>query len=64
MRTLPFDNHRCAPETPDMNCRNCLRWADLPGQTYGERTPVVSGRESSISEDCTYIPAKEASHEA
>lgn len=64
MRTLPFDCHRCAPEMPDENCRKCLRWASLPGQTYGERTPTVHGRENSSSEDCTYIPAKESRHEA
>ena len=41
MRTLPFDCHRCKPNIPGDKCHECLRWADLPGQTYGPRTAVV-----------------------
>jgi len=38
MKTLPFDCHRCKPDNPTDKCRECLRWVDLPGQAYGERT--------------------------
>lgn len=41
MPTLPFDYARCKPVAPDDNCRKCKRWAELPGQTWGERTVVV-----------------------
>lgn len=58
MTTLPYDYHRCKAAQPDSNCRNCLRWADLPGQTWGERTPQIS-RPNSADEGCTYIPLKE-----
>ena len=36
---LPYDSHRCEPLQPDSHCRQCLRWAGLPGQTAGPRTP-------------------------
>ena len=55
MRTLPYDHHRCRPEQPDSNCRQCLRWADLPAQTWGPRTPSTS-RPNSTDESCAYIP--------
>ncbi len=58
MRTLPYDSHRCHPEQPDSNCRQCLRWADLPGQTWGSRTTSTS-RSNSTDEHCSYIPIKE-----
>lgn len=58
MRTLPYDYHRCQATEPDGFCRNCLRWADLPGQTCGQRTPYVS-RHNSTDEHCTYIPVEE-----
>ena len=35
MNTLPLDHARCKPVAPDDNCRNCKRWAELPGQTFG-----------------------------
>lgn len=59
MRTLPFDFYRCKPELPDANCMNCLRWADMPGQTWGERTPCVHGQENSTTENCGYTPIQE-----
>lgn len=58
MRTLPYDSHRCHATQPDSNCRQCLRWADLPGQTWGPRTPSTS-RSNSADENCSYIPIKE-----
>lgn len=55
MRTLPLDFYRCAPAEPDSFCRQCLRWAYLPGQTWGLRTPIFSP-----DEECRYYPiAKE-----
>ncbi len=59
MRTLPYDYHRCEPEAPDSNCQKCLRWVDLPGQTWGPRTGIMSGRENSTDKDCTRIPTEE-----
>ena len=41
MNQLPFDYARCKPVDPDRNCRNCKRWAELPGQTFSERTCIV-----------------------
>ena len=58
MRTLPYDSHRCQASAPDSNCKHCLRWSDLPGQTWGTRTPSV-GRANSTDENCTYIPITE-----
>ena len=53
--TLPLDYARCEPEMPDQICRQCARWAKLPGQTWGERTPVRFGIEHSMDEGCDYI---------
>lgn len=53
---LPYDSHRCEPIKPDANCLQCLRWQDLPGQTFGPRTPVAIGRSDSRDEACTYTP--------
>ena len=58
MRTLPYDYHRCQARQPDDKCRECLRWADLPEQTWGPRTPCVA-RNNSADEHCTYIPIEE-----
>lgn len=58
MRTLPYDFYRCYPEKPDENCRKCLRWADLPGQTWGPRTGSVMNY-NSTEEGCGYTPIKE-----
>lgn len=55
MRTLPYDFCRCDAEQPDSHCKNCLRWADLPGQTWGDRTPMVEAKNSS-DDVCDYIP--------
>lgn len=41
MTALPFDYARCKPVDPDQNCRNCKRWAELPGQTFCEQTALV-----------------------
>ncbi len=57
--TLPFDYHRCRPMEPDSNCKRCLRWSELPDQTWGDRTPVACGRDNSTSEDCSFIDAKQ-----
>lgn len=54
MRTLPHDYHRCHATQPDSKCRQCLRWADLPDQTWGPRTPQISCP-NSTDESCTYI---------
>lgn len=59
MRTLPYDYHRCEPEAPDSNCQKCLRWANLPSQTWGERTATVLGRQNSADHDCSYIAIEE-----
>lgn len=52
---LPLDSHRCEAVQPDSYCRQCLRWADLPLQTCGERTPFIA-RSNSQDEGCGYIP--------
>lgn len=57
MNTLPFDFHRCEPLRPDAQCRQCLRFDRLPGQTWGPRTPVMS-RSGSQDASCSYIPIK------
>lgn len=54
--TLPYDYSRCLPTKPDNNCRNCLRWADMPGQTWGPRTPMVYGRVGGADPKCDRIP--------
>lgn len=41
IRTLPWDCHRCKPSEPGERCQQCLRWADLPQQSWGPRTAVV-----------------------
>jgi hypothetical protein len=41
MKTLPFDCQRCKPDNPSYRCEMCLRWVDLPGQTFGPRTAYV-----------------------
>jgi hypothetical protein len=33
--SLPYDYSRCDPEHPDFFCAQCVRWAKLPGQTWG-----------------------------
>ncbi len=58
MRTLPYDSHRCKPTQPDSHCRDCLRRADMPGQTWGPRTPMTL-RHNSTDEGCTYTPITE-----
>jgi hypothetical protein len=58
-RHLPYDSHRCAPHQPDTWCKKCLRWHDLPGQTWGPRTPVAIGRNDSADERCSFIPIEE-----
>jgi hypothetical protein len=56
---LPYDRQRCAPHQPDAKCKACLRWHELPGQTWGPRTPVVLGRNDSTDERCDFIPIEE-----
>lgn len=58
-RFLPYDNHRCAPHQPDAWCKKCLRWHEMAGQTWGERTPVMIGRHDSTDEHCTFIEMTE-----
>ena len=41
MKTLPYDCYRCRPNEPSAKCHECLRWADLPQQSWGPRTAVV-----------------------
>lgn len=60
MRTLDFDMSRCRPNRPDDTCRKCLRWADLPGQTWGGLTPVAFGWDDSTGEHCSHIPVEES----
>jgi hypothetical protein len=61
MRTLPYDYARCKPTEPDSHCKKCLRWADLPEQTWGGQTPVFMTT-NSAADGCEYIPVtKEAS---
>lgn len=51
--TLPHDVARCRPDAPDDQCRSCLRWAEMPGQTFGEWQPVFRvERPSNGSEPC------------
>ena len=54
---LPYDSHRCEPLQPDSHCRQCLRWAGLPGQTAGSRTPFIT-RSSSMDESYCYVEDK------
>lgn len=42
MKTLPWDCWRCKPAEPSEKCTDCLRWKDLPGQTWGPRTPQMT----------------------
>jgi|SanBayMetagenome_1026888.scaffolds.fasta_scaffold35960_2 hypothetical protein len=56
---LAYDYARCAPHQPDAWCKKCLRWHELPGQTWGPRTPVAIGRDNSTHEHCDFIEAKE-----
>lgn len=58
MRTLPYDYARCKPTEPDSKCKNCLRWADLPQQTWGPRTAFFVAN-NSTDEHCSYTPIKE-----
>lgn len=53
--TLPWDCARCKPENPDAFCKRCLRWVDMPEQTFGPRTGIVYGLENSSSSDCLYL---------
>lgn len=41
MRTLPYDFFRCDPEPVAPMCHRCLRWKDLPEQTWGPRTAIM-----------------------
>lgn len=58
MRTLAFDMHRCQPSRACDKCQQCLRYADMPGQTWGDRTPIAF-REGSSSEHCAFIPIED-----
>lgn len=58
MSGLAYDYHRCQASEPDGYCKTCRRWADLPGQTWGPRTPCVD-RTNSTDENCSYIPIME-----
>lgn len=60
IRTLPYDNARCEPEYLGTQCQSCLRWAKLPGQTWGERTPQTSV-EAPGAPGCKYSPMQEGS---
>ncbi len=50
--SLPYDYSRCDPEHPDSFCAQCVRWAKLPGQTWGPWTSVIMSLEDSTSEHC------------
>lgn len=53
--SLPWDNFRCKPVTPDAKCENCKRWTDHPDQTFGPRTALLTVADSK-SEACSHIP--------
>jgi hypothetical protein len=55
MKTLPFDCYRCIVKYPDERCRECLRWVDLPGQTFGPRTAQMSVLKPG-DQGCDFIP--------
>jgi hypothetical protein len=55
---LAFDMARCFPMQPDEWCKQCLRWNDLPNQTFGDYQPGFSAI-SSTDETCKFIPLKE-----
>ncbi len=58
MRTLPFDCARCRPTEVAERCHQCLRWEDLPGQTWGMRTPISIGIKPD-SRHCHHTPIEE-----
>jgi hypothetical protein len=55
MRTLPFDCYRCKPTHPADKCKECLRYRDMPGQTWGPRTPLMA-LVTPDGEGCDFIP--------
>ena len=55
MKTLPWDCYRCKPAEPTEMCEQCLRWKELPGQTWGPRTPLAFV-ESHGATGCDFIP--------
>jgi hypothetical protein len=63
MKTLPYDYARCGVKQPGEKCRNCLRWANLPEQTWGPRTPITLLLNSN-SEHCDYYPIEENKNES
>lgn len=52
---LPWDFCRCQPQQVDEQCKNCRRWADQEGQTFGPRTAFVQVTKSK-SDACAYLP--------
>lgn len=52
---LPWDFCRCQPQQVDEQCKNCRRWTDQEGQTFGPRTAFVQVPRSK-SEACAYLP--------
>jgi hypothetical protein len=56
--SLPTNLFRCHPNERAPMCMDCARWADLPGQTWGQRTQTRTATPDSVM--CEYIPiAKE-----
>ena len=51
---LPFEIARWTPMVPDQPCFNCKRWAEIPDQTWGIRTPCFSTF-NSCDVNCKYI---------
>lgn len=52
---LPLDKTRCHPKHADFWCKQCQRYADHPGQTWGQSTPSMRVL-GSEDEACQYIP--------
>lgn len=57
--TLPYDCARCKPLYPDDKCKTCERWAELPGQTFGERTALIAVVNSQ-SPECIHVDKEQA----
>jgi len=52
---LPLDYSRCHPKHVSDECRTCARWARLPGQTWGGRTPSTLAEAFDMM-GCARIP--------
>jgi hypothetical protein len=58
MKTLPWDCYRCKPAEPTETCEQCLRFKDLPGQSWGPRTPLMTVDKFG-DEGCAFVPKYE-----